>query len=52
MTGEGEGIAQVPNRRRKISDMTAKEKEVGIRKQDESERQGRHRGARSGGYVC
>jgi hypothetical protein len=30
-TGEGEGITQIPNRRRKISDMTAKEKAVGRR---------------------
>jgi hypothetical protein len=30
-TGEGEGITQIPNRRRKISDMKAKEKAVGRR---------------------
>jgi hypothetical protein len=30
-TGEGEGIAQIPNRRRKISDTTVKEKAVGKR---------------------
>jgi hypothetical protein len=30
-TGEGERIAQIPNRRQKLSDMTAKERAVGKR---------------------
>jgi hypothetical protein len=30
-TGEGEGIAQIPNQRRKIFNMTVKEKAVGKR---------------------